>query len=82
MPAAAVPQGFHTHLHPHSIALWGLAATVAMTTILSMCQGLRLTRMSLPLMLGTIVTGDWTRAGLYGFVLHLLNGGSSRSHLR
>jgi hypothetical protein len=45
-----------------SIALWGLVATILVTTVLASCQGLGLTRMSMPFILGTIVTPDRDRA--------------------
>lgn len=54
--------------------LWGFVATVVLTTILAGGQGLGLTRMSIPFMLGTMFTPDRDRAKLYGFGLHLLNG--------
>jgi hypothetical protein len=54
--------------------LWGFAATVVLTTLMSASQGLRFTRMSLPYLLGTIVTPDRDRAKLFGFLLHLANG--------
>jgi uncharacterized membrane protein YagU involved in acid resistance len=51
--------------------LWGLAATVMLTTISAASEGLGLTRMNLPYMLGTIFTPDRDRAKLYGLLLHL-----------
>jgi hypothetical protein len=51
--------------------LWGLVATVVLTTISSATQGFGLTRMNLPYMLGTIFTPDRDRARLYGFFAHL-----------
>lgn len=57
-----------------SILLWGLVATIALTTIQSGSQALRLTRMSLPLMLGTMFTSGWERARAYGFAVHFMNG--------
>ncbi len=54
--------------------LWGFAATVVLTTLLSASQGLRLTRISLPYILGTFVTPDRDRAKLLGFCIHLVNG--------
>lgn len=54
--------------------LWGFAATVVLTTLLAGSQGLRLTRISLPYMLGTFFTPDRERAKLWGFLLHFLNG--------
>ena len=55
-------------------ALWGFAATLVLTILLSGAQGLGLTRMSIPYLLGTMATADRDRAKLYGFGLHLLNG--------
>lgn len=57
-----------------SLALWGFAATIVMTTIMSMAQELRQSRMSLPFILGSIFTPDRDRAQLIGFIGHLING--------
>lgn len=57
-----------------SIFLWGFVATLALTTIQSGAQTLKLTRMSLPLMLGTMFTGRWERARVWGFGVHFVNG--------
>jgi hypothetical protein len=57
-----------------TLMLWGLAATIVMTILMSMAQELRLTRMSFPFMLGTAFTPDRDRAQVLGFVGHLLNG--------
>ena len=54
--------------------VWGFAATVTLTFFFSAAQGLGFTRMSIPLLLGTMVTPDRSRAKLAGVVLHLLNG--------
>jgi uncharacterized membrane protein YagU involved in acid resistance len=54
--------------------LWGFVATVVLTTLMSASQGLRLTRMSIPYMLGTIVTPNRDRAKLVGFIIHLADG--------
>ncbi|HEX6881140.1 MAG TPA: hypothetical protein VF135_12295 [Terriglobales bacterium] len=54
--------------------LWGFIATILMTTISAGAQGLGLTRMNLPYVLGTIFTPDRDRAKLYGFLLHLGSG--------
>jgi hypothetical protein len=50
------------------------AATVVLTTILAASQGLGLTRMSIPLLLGTVFTGQRDRAKLIGVAVHLVNG--------
>jgi hypothetical protein len=55
-------------------ALWGFAATVILTTIMSAAQGAGFTRMSLPYLLGTFITPSRDRAKLLGFLLHLFNG--------
>jgi hypothetical protein len=57
-----------------SILLWGFVATIVLTTIMAASQGLGFTRMSLPFMLGTMFTPDRGRAGVIGFLMHLLNG--------
>lgn len=54
--------------------LWGFVATVVLTTLMSGSQGLRITRVSLPYLLGTFFTPDRDRAKLWGFCFHLVNG--------
>jgi hypothetical protein len=54
--------------------LWGFAATIVLTTISAVAQGLGLTRMNLLYMLGTIFTPNRDRAKLYGFGVHLVAG--------
>jgi uncharacterized membrane protein YagU involved in acid resistance len=54
--------------------LWGFVGTVFLTGIMSASQGLGLTRMNLPFMLGTMFTSNRDRAKLVGFGVHLLNG--------
>ena len=54
--------------------LWSFVATLALTSVMAGSQGLRLTRMNLPYMLGAIFTPNRERAKLIGFVLHLVNG--------
>ncbi len=56
--------------------LWGFLSTLVMTTISEVTQGLGLTRMNIPFLLGTMITPDRDRAKLYGFVLHVLSGWS------
>lgn len=57
-----------------SIALWGFVGTIVLTSIMAAAQQLRLTRMSLPLMLGTMLTSNRDRAPLLGIGFHLMNG--------
>lgn len=56
------------------VALWGFVATTALTGLMTGSQQARLTRMSLPLMLGTVFTARWSRAKAVGFGIHFLNG--------
>jgi uncharacterized membrane protein YagU involved in acid resistance len=57
-----------------SWVVWGFAATIVLTTISAATQGLGLTRMNFPYMLGTIFTPDRDRARLYGLGVHFLAG--------
>jgi len=57
-----------------NIALWGFLATLVLTTLMAGAQGVGLSRVSIPFLLGTIVTPHRARAGLVGFVVHLANG--------
>ncbi|HZN96209.1 MAG TPA: hypothetical protein VFB61_00590 [Gemmatimonadales bacterium] len=49
-------------------------ATLALTSVMAGSQGLHLTRMNLPYMLGSIFTPNRERAKLIGFVFHMMNG--------
>ena len=66
----------HARLNIGSTGLWGFVATVVLTGLMSVSQGLGLTRMSLPYMLGTMFTPDRDRAKVIGFFVHLVNGWS------
>jgi hypothetical protein len=57
-----------------SILLWGFVATMMLTTCMSAAQGLGLSRMSIPFMLGTMVTPDRNRVPAIGFLLHVTMG--------
>lgn len=54
--------------------VWGFAATVVLTILMSSSQGLGLTRMNLPYLLGTMFTADRDRAKPLGVLLHVING--------
>jgi uncharacterized membrane protein YagU involved in acid resistance len=56
------------------ILLWGLLATLAMTTIMYGSQGLGLSRLSLPFLVGTCVTANRDWAMVFGFILYTLGG--------
>jgi len=54
--------------------LWGLIATVTMTTILYGSQGLGMSRLSIPFLAGTIFTADRSRATTIGFIAYVIGG--------
>lgn len=54
--------------------LWGFVGTVLLTTLMAGSQGLGLSRMNLPYMLGAFFTPNRDRAMLYGIGVHLVNG--------
>jgi hypothetical protein len=53
---------------------WGVVATLAEIALDACAVGLRLTRMSLPLIMGTMWTGNRDRAKVIGLVNHIVNG--------
>ena len=55
-------------------ALFGLVATAALTAVMIAAQLAGLTRLDLPLVLGTLVTEDPDRARVAGFFIHLAVG--------
>lgn len=55
-------------------AIFGLIATAALTAVMIAAQLVGLTRLDLPLMLGTTVVADPDRARVAGFFIHLVNG--------
>ena len=54
--------------------LWGFASTVVLTSILAGSQGIGMTRMNVPYLLGTMFTPDRDRAKFIGIFLHFVNG--------
>jgi hypothetical protein len=54
--------------------LSGFVATLALSTLLSTSQGLGLTRMNLPYLIGTVVSPKREKAKVYGFAFHLVIG--------
>jgi hypothetical protein len=57
-----------------SWVVWGFASTIVLTTLMASSQGLGLTRMNIPYLLGTMVTADRDRAKPIGVLLHVING--------
>jgi hypothetical protein len=61
------------------VTLWGtlaggLVGTIMLTTSLRLAQELGLTRMDIPLLLGTVFTAHRSRANVIGYALHFVNG--------
>ncbi|HVE87593.1 MAG TPA: hypothetical protein VND93_32270 [Myxococcales bacterium] len=54
--------------------LWGFVATVALTTALVATQELRLTRVNIPFLLGSMFTPVRARAKALGTAVHMVNG--------
>ena len=63
-------------------ALFGLIATAALTAVMIAAQLAGLTRLDLPLVLGTLVTEDPDRARVAGFFIHLVRRPGLRARLR
>jgi hypothetical protein len=54
--------------------LSGFVATIVLSAMLATSQGLGLTRMNLPYLIGAVLTHDRDKARLYGFMAHMVNG--------
>jgi len=61
-------------IHWYSWLFWGFVASFALVTAESIAQGLGLTRLNLPLILGSAVTPNRDRARALGIVLHIIIG--------
>ena len=61
-------------MNTDNIVLWGFAATMILTTIMTVAKHLGLTRMDLPFILGTLFTGDRNKAPWVGFLAHVSMG--------
>ena len=57
-----------------SALLWGFFATVVLTVVMAAAQGLGLSRISMPFLVGSIFTPDRSRANVVGMGIHFLNG--------
>jgi hypothetical protein len=56
------------------LLIWGLAATLVMTTLLHGSHGLGWSRLSLAFLVGTMFTGRRSYANILGFVVYTLGG--------
>ena len=57
-----------------SILWWGFVGTVVLSTLMAAGQRLGYTRMSIPFLLGTMLTPNRDRAMLLGLLTHIMNG--------
>ncbi len=57
-----------------SVILWGFVASIVVTSIMEGAQGLGISRISLPLMLGTFFSPNRNLCTVMGFFIHLLIG--------
>jgi uncharacterized membrane protein YagU involved in acid resistance len=56
------------------VVVWGFVATLVLTTVSTASQGLGLSRMNMPYLMGSIFTPDRDKAKVIGLFLHILNG--------
>lgn len=57
-----------------AILLWGFVATIAMTTVMQGSQGLGLSRLSMPFLLGTLFTAKRRWANVIGILCYVIGG--------
>lgn len=60
--------------HVRDELLWSFVATLFLTGIMRISQARGVTRMDVPLILGTMITPDRDRAKVAGSAVHILNG--------
>ena len=61
-------------IHWEHWLFWGFVASIALVTTESIIQGLGLTRLNLPLILGAAITPNRDRARALGIALHIVMG--------
>lgn len=54
--------------------IWGFVATLAMTAVLQGAQGLGLSRLNLPFLVGTMFVGNRRKASIIGYGLYVIGG--------
>ena len=62
------------HLQFVILLVWGFVGTVVLTMTMTAAQGLHLSRMSIPMLLGTMFTPNRDRAAVAGSLLHFILG--------
>ena len=61
-------------MHIAGIILWGLAATIVLTTIMAVAKPLGLSRIDIPFLLGTMFTNNRDKAPFLGLLSHIVIG--------
>ncbi|MEJ2360508.1 MAG: hypothetical protein P8Z75_03635 [Gammaproteobacteria bacterium] len=56
------------------VGVWGFVATAMLSIVLQGSQGIGLSRLSLPFLVGTVFTGNRDRASVYGFTFYIIGG--------
>lgn len=56
------------------LMVWGVTSTIVLSTIFAVTAALGMTRMSIPYLVGSMVTRDRDRAHVYGIALHAVFG--------
>jgi hypothetical protein len=57
-----------------NLIVWGFAATLILTSVMTVCKHIGITRMDLPFILGTMFTANRNKAPWVGFFTHLIMG--------
>lgn len=69
-----MPAFMHAITQWESLLVWGFVATSAMTVIMYGSQGMGLSRLSLPFLVGTWLSGNRTQAVVLGLVVYIAGG--------
>ena len=56
------------------ILLWGFVATITTSAVMSISQSLGWSRLSIPFLIGTMITGDRHTANVVGFLFYMIGG--------
>lgn len=57
-----------------NVLLWGFVATVVLTVTMAVSKPLGVSRIDIPFLLGTMLTGNRNKAPFYGLVFHMFMG--------
>lgn len=57
-----------------NVILWGFASMIVLTTTMAVSKPLGISRIDMPFLLGTMLTGNRNKAPFYGLLLHIAIG--------